>query len=47
MFTDSNVSFDDLHFQAANNGTVVSYLDSQVTLRGVAISKIEESIFIF
>lgn len=47
MFTDSSVSFDDLHFKAVNNDTVISYLDSQVTLRGVAISKIEESMFIF
>jgi len=47
MFTDSALSFDDLHFKAVNNDTVVSYLDSQITLRGVAISKIEESLFIF
>ena len=47
MFTDSAVSFDDLRFKAVNNDTVIAYLDSQITLRGVAISKIEESMFIF
>ncbi|KEY60916.1 sialate O-acetylesterase [Serratia sp. DD3] len=47
LFSNSALSFDDLHFKAVNNDTIVSYFDSQITLRGVAIVNIEENLFIF